>query len=38
MSLAAAWSVAMIGLDGRIVEVEAHIGSGAAAYRHGRPG
>src|SRR5918994_2666606 len=28
MSLASAWSVAMIGLDGRIVEVEAHIGSG----------
>lgn len=28
MSLAAAWSVAMIGLDGRIVEVEAHIGRG----------
>jgi magnesium chelatase family protein len=28
MSLASAWSVALIGLDGRIVEVEAHIGSG----------
>jgi magnesium chelatase family protein len=28
MSLASAWSVALIGLEGRIVEIEAHIGSG----------
>ena len=28
MSLACAWSVALVGLEGRIVEVEAHIGSG----------
>lgn len=28
MSVACAWSVALVGLDGRLVEVEAHIGAG----------
>ena len=28
MSIACAWSVALVGLDGRMVEVEAHIGGG----------
>ena len=28
MSIACAWSVALVGLEGRMVEVEAHIGGG----------